>query len=469
MYHQRGAFLAIMAVLIIALLGFASLAIDVGRILVMRSEMQNAADTAALAAARELNSKPDALRRAMTAARAALSQNSHFGADRVLLSEDTLPDEAFTFFCVIGNSYDVDATDANVDLATFCGNTQAYAESGPDSRKYRATGDTDAHYVRVRLAPRENAEDNFTVDLLFLPVLRLLGAGDLIGSLSLEAIALAGRNFYSCNLPPLAICDPFEASGQTFREAMPSGGTIKLKQQGSNQWTNGNFGFLKANTGPGAAELALLLADEGLAGCIPSYVTTEPGGVTQKSKSGINTRFGIYGSNDDSYGNQYAPTVAPFSKNDAPTRYPPAPHVGSFPQDQTFNPTDDRFGTGQWNCQAYWASNHGGAPIGCTPGVTRWEVYNYEIDNGLLTAAMVDENPAGPRERRLLHTAVLSCNALGLSGGRTGTPVFRPDGYAKIFLTEPASGPPQANIVGEYVGWAEESDGTFHVDVQLYE
>ncbi len=468
MYRQRGAFLAVMAVLIIALVGFASLAIDVGRVLLLRAEMQNAADTAALAAARELDSKDDAIERAKTAARYALSQNSHFARVKSLLDADTLPDEAFTFFCVIGSKYDVDASDANVDLSTFCGNTTAVSTSGVDSRKYESTGNSDAHYVRVKLASSENAEDNFAIDLMFYPVIRLLGAGDVLSSLVLEAVALAGRNFYSCNVPPLAICDPFEASGQTFREAMTVGGGIKLKQQGANQWVNGNFGFLQSSTGPGGADLAVVLADEGLRGCIPAYVTTEPGGVTQKAKSGINTRFGIYSNNDDIYGNEYSPAVSPFNRADAPSQYPPAPHVGAFPRDLAFL-ADDRFGTGEWDCNGYWAAAHGGAAIGCTPGVSRWAVYNYELEHSLLTGDMVDENAAGEPKRRVLHTAVLSCNALGLSGGRTGTPVFSPDGYARIFLTEPALGPPDAEIFGEYIGWAQEDDETFHVDVQLYE
>lgn len=469
MRRQRGAFLAIMAILIVALLGFCALAIDVGRLLLLRSEMQNAADAAALAAAFELDSGPDAIERARIAARNALEHNSHFARSRSLLNEQTLPDEAFVFFCVIGSRFDIDAGDANVDLSHFCANTTAYAASGVDARKYEASGDADAHYVRIRLAARGEAVDNFTVDLIFYPLIRLLGADGVLSQLSLEAVALAGRNFFSCNIPPLAICDPFEASGQTFREAMPVGGHITLKQQGANQWTAGNFGFLQANSGPGGADLAEHLANQNLAGCTPPRVTTQTGGVTQKVKSGVNTRFGIYGNNDDIYGNTYSPVVAPFNAASAPAVYPPAPHVGMFPGDLTQLASDNRFGSGNWNCNAYWAATHGGAPIACTPGVSRWEVYNYEIANGLLTAAMVDSQLAGDPGRRELYVAVLSCSALGLNGGKSSTVVFQPDGFARIFLTAPASAPPNAEIYGEYIGWGDEDDQTFHVEVQLYE
>ena len=46
---QRGAILPLMAILIIVLIGIAALALDMGRVFVQRSEVQNAADAAALA------------------------------------------------------------------------------------------------------------------------------------------------------------------------------------------------------------------------------------------------------------------------------------------------------------------------------------------------------------------------------------------------------------------------------------
>src|SRR5205085_998519 len=45
-------------------------------------------------------------------------------------------------------------------------------------------------------------------------------------------------------------------------------------------------------------------------------------------------------------------------------------------------------GDGDWNCADYWAINHtAAAPSGCTlsnPTISRYQVYRYEIANGLV-------------------------------------------------------------------------------------
>ena len=54
--NQRGAAAIIVAVSMIALLGFAAIAVDTGYLMVAKNELQNVADAAALAAARQLGS-----------------------------------------------------------------------------------------------------------------------------------------------------------------------------------------------------------------------------------------------------------------------------------------------------------------------------------------------------------------------------------------------------------------------------
>ena len=66
---QRGAYLVIVSLLLVVLIGFGALALDLGRLFILRSEMQNAADAAALAAARELGREAGAQGRAILAAR----------------------------------------------------------------------------------------------------------------------------------------------------------------------------------------------------------------------------------------------------------------------------------------------------------------------------------------------------------------------------------------------------------------
>lgn len=78
MRKQQGAYLAMMAVLIVVLIGIAALVLDLGRVLTLRADMQAAADAAALAAAVELDGKPGAIDRARSAARFLISHDSRF-------------------------------------------------------------------------------------------------------------------------------------------------------------------------------------------------------------------------------------------------------------------------------------------------------------------------------------------------------------------------------------------------------
>ncbi len=65
--RQHGAFLITFALFMLFLLGFMGIALDFGRLFVVKSELQTAMDSCALAAARELNGLPDAIARAQSA------------------------------------------------------------------------------------------------------------------------------------------------------------------------------------------------------------------------------------------------------------------------------------------------------------------------------------------------------------------------------------------------------------------
>ncbi len=470
--HARGGFLVLAALTIVVLIGVAGLALDIGRVLVLRTEMQNAVDAAALAAAAELDNRDDAQARAMDAARNTIIHSSHFARVSSLLGDDGLPDEAFTFFCVIGSPQDVDSNESG--FVDFCSGSEAPGEP----EKFLAASDSDSHYVRITLSEAISGNSNqFTADLLFLPILQLIDDSDgplePLEAISLSAVALAGRSFYSCKYPPMALCDPFEGGGSHFRDSMPIGGHIELKQQGANQWASGNFGFLQAlnaandsicETGPGADKIACYLADEKNVGCTPSIVTTEPGGMTQKVKSALNTRLDIY------------EPPSPFNQSDAPSNFPPAESVSQYTLDQTTSLTDPRFGMGDWDFDAYkQLLIDAGISTGSMPATwnnanppKRWDVYQWETSSTGTVYTVPTHTPAD-YERRFLRVAVLSCNALGLTGGKSTAPVFGHDGFAKMFLFKQAEGPPNAKIWAEYIGWGDEDDADYHVDIQLYE
>jgi hypothetical protein len=458
--RSRGAYLVLMAILVVVVIAVAALILDVGRVLVLRSDMQAAADAAALAAAMELDGRSDTVERARMAARHLLNHDGRFARVRDLLGDGGLPDEAITFFCAIGAATDVDPSMPG--FSSYCAGPQT--EPG----KVAIATPEEAHYVRVRLDSELAAEEGrYITDLIFLPVLRVFG-GDTLRWVGLNAEALAGRNYFVCNFPPIAVCDPFEASGSRFRDRMTEGGHIELKQQGSNQWSSGNFGFLETRSGgTGADAVSDYLADANLTGCEPPRITTQTGGMTNKMKDAINVRFDEYGS----------------AGGFKPATNPPAPNIMDYPLDNTTDMLDGRFGRGDWDFNSYWASNHPSRPA---PNAwsnmnrpSRWEVYNWEIANNAIPAVgrpnpshlYTGSYPPSPSnaERRMLHVAVVSCNAAGLTGGKKSTVVFAPDGFARIFLVSRASGPPNAIIYGEYVGWSGRGDSNYHVDVRLYE
>lgn len=463
MRKQQGVYLVLVSVLLVVLVGIAALVLDIGRILALRTEMQSAVDAAALAAAAELDQDSTAIERAKAAARELLSHDSRFAKVAELLGSEGLPDEAFVFYCVIGSTFDV-SPDSN-GFADFCHGGQI------EPNKYLALSSADAHYVRLTLDPElvTNA-DRFTAGLFFLPVITAGRVGS-IDEVGLKASAVAGRAFFMCNFPPMALCDPFEQSGSRFRDEMTVGGHIQIKQQGANQWFHGNFGFLEpAGGGSGAGDVAEYIADEGKTGCAPPVITTKPGNMSNVQAAAFNTRF-----------DQYTPP-APFNKPNAPELWPPAPNIMEYPHDATTEFTDSRFGLGDWDFDSYWASYHPttGKPNGWSNmnRPTRWAVYNWEIENEIPAIGQPDPEhlysgeyppPRSIPERRLLHVAVLSCEAMGLSGGKSSGVIFAPDGFAKMFLIDKAEGPPVGEVYAEYLGWASNDDSDYHVEVQLYE
>lgn len=448
--RQQGAYLVMMAVLIVVLIGVAALAIDVGRLLLLRTDMQNAVDAAALAAAAELDAETNAQTRARAAARDLLEHDARFARVTELLGASGLPDDAFEFFCVIGSETDVEPSVTG--FSDFCSGSEV--ETG----KYAATNDEDTHYVRVTLDPELVGDgDRYTANLIFLPALRTFGI-DVADTASAVATALAGQNFFTCNYPPMAMCDPWESEGSHFRDEMEVGAHLEMRQQGANQWSNGNFGFLQPpNAGPGANDVSEFIANEGNLGCNPATFTTQTGSMTAKTRAAWNTRFGIYDGPN------------PFQNYDAD--YPPAPNVVPYPLDDGTDSVDGRIGNGDWDFESYWAAAHGTpAPNGWSNASppARYEVYQHEISNDIPVTGQPDD-PAGDEGRRMMTMAVLSCQALGLTGGKKSGVVFPNDGFARMFLIKPAEGPPDVTFYGEFVEWAQEGDDDFHIQIQLYE
>lgn len=89
--RQSGAVLVMLGVTLVVLLGFAALAIDLGRTYLVRTELQNAADAAALAGAKELNQTANGVNNAVEAATNMAAQHTfNFGKAVISANADLL-------------------------------------------------------------------------------------------------------------------------------------------------------------------------------------------------------------------------------------------------------------------------------------------------------------------------------------------------------------------------------------------
>ena len=96
--RQQGAVAVTVALCLLFLLGFMGLALDFGRLFVIRGELQTAVDSCALAAARELDGRADALTRASTAGRLVGNANAVNFQSAAWSGRPQLSDSSVQFF-----------------------------------------------------------------------------------------------------------------------------------------------------------------------------------------------------------------------------------------------------------------------------------------------------------------------------------------------------------------------------------
>lgn len=96
--RQQGTVAVIVAIAMASFIGFTALALDLGKVFIVKSELQNAADSCALAAATELDGGNDALVRAQGAAKTVLAKH------RVLFQKESIPESALSLSFSDGNN-----------------------------------------------------------------------------------------------------------------------------------------------------------------------------------------------------------------------------------------------------------------------------------------------------------------------------------------------------------------------------
>lgn len=444
--NQSGGVAVYAAIFSVLGIGAGALAIDIGRMTLLRAEMQNRADAGAMAGARYLDGRDGARGRATEVAIEAMREYSNMSNG----AELTVPTAGIEFYTTV-------------------------------DPLVAATGDADSRFIRVTLEPRQ-------MTVYFRRVLDLL-AGQANSTLTtLNATAVAGTQPFICNAPPLMICDYNDppGSGPDLKDPNNIGRQVRLKepQGGGNQtWAPGNYGLLSVNGSNAAGDAEAALAAVTPNACYGYLVETNPGSVTNKVKDGINARFDLPGN---------------------PWPYP-APNVITYPRDLALIlDSTATLGNGVWDLLTYWLTKHNAAPVplnllsiaGTGMPATRYQTYLYELGETFLVqtdgaagtgrstihpapadpadypagytavAAQPPDVPVDPANpdnpnfdgepsqavasdgpaRRIIEVALLKCATYDIHGSGS----YPTEGnYLDMFVTEYVQDPPNAAIYGE--------------------
>ena len=459
---ETGAMAATYALALTALVGAAGVAWDWNRLVTIDTELQAAADQAALAAATQLDGKTGAIARATAAA-------SNLVVNDTLLSNDGA------------------GTAVTIESVTFyTGYNQA-----ADSYESVTTADATARVVKVVVVPRDAV---YTMT----PVVGVFRKDDNPG----EATASLGSAI--CNTPPVMICNPREDDGEQFNPNNFIGHGLKLISDDAG--APGNFGFLRNGLGNGTPELSKSLGWDNQPGkCVPGTgVTTEPG-LKDVVFNAINTRFDIdvngantcpgastnctaaanvrkdlvkddlTGSNCGTNGNQSWQQAKIGERYITPTnRYLTTTEIAAIkvmglPRDtchawsEAGNCASDPdagfdqygiIGSSNWDRDAYFKVNFGWSAAdwptntGLSSTATRYQVYKWEVARALSNAEKYQQDSdgkdasavpicrnTGSADRRILTAAVINCDAEGVNGFKENVAVAY---WVEVLLVEPS-------------------------------
>lgn len=489
---KGGAVAATYALALIPLVAFAGFAYDYTRMVGMDTELQNAADQAALAGATQLDQRADSMTRAIAAIQGGLVSNT-------------------TFFSNDGSSSTVSITDAT-QIVFY--STKADAEAGTNS--FTDTNNfLNARFVGVTVDTRD-------ANYALTPIV-----GAIRGSLN--AAAVAGVGSALCRVPPLMICNPYESDDPDTEEPFDfddaEGRGLLVKPGGGSQWSPGNYGYLDIGTNGAVGIREALgwnspgekcISQDGADTEEPGTVDTQTGNVASGPQA-INTRFDIYSNQGCINGGTCSPAFnsrkdlvrqagSSLTGNNScdihgdgwrepPNAYHPttvalpaitssSPKYGSMghPRDvchaveesTTGSCHSNRLGDGLWDRDSYFWTHYGWLPsewptklMGITmensttiDEISRYDVYKWEEENA---AARLYDTPVGatgttlttrnqpvcgafqgtggyptatdPFDRRRMTVAVLNCNFHDVKGNSPDVPVLT---FIDVFLVQPS-------------------------------
>lgn len=399
----RGSIIILFTILLPVMLGIAGLVIDIGRAYRVNNQLQDMADSAAIAGAAELDRGADAIQRATDA------------ANSLAASNDT------TWSSVL-------FTGAVIQTPVFY-----------DENRDVTVDSTKAEYIEVTTAARG----------ITPTFLRAVGA---TSTFNTSAIATAMSTYVACNVQPLMLCnpndpDPFNPAPGALFGFTDTGNTGGL--------TPGDFALLDpaGQTHSGGNEIRDLLSEQRPNICYVNSLSPRTGQASGPVADGINVRFDIRsnpapsdttpapnvikGQDDNSCTGNTNGLVAQHQLpiNTGMTKYGSTLIGGAF----------DRAGA-----NAYWSAHHGGTWPTHADGTpfTRYEAYNREtaclpgVDCTANPLNWTGENPAphcpvrpSGADRRIISVAVINCQGAGITGN--SNPTLLAQSYAEFFLVRP--------------------------------
>jgi len=424
-------------------IGTIVLGVDVGRMTVVRSQMQNAADAAAMAAATQLDGLDGARDRATRVANAAATNASSLTIDGGQLAI------------------------ASVEFFS----TYADGDGTP------STDDDDANFVRVNLEPQ-------SMEMFFAPVLG--GAAE--AKKTVTASATASISPIVCNAPPFMMC-PVEDDVAAMLDPANAGRQVRLKDVGGGAFRPGNFGLLCADGDCGANAIGDALAGLEDGSCTSTTVETATGVKTNQVAEAINARFDTGSRSPKNPARNVINYPRDSDMSDSTLIGNGSWDPGSYWTDRHPSDTPPADMTGFSRYQMYLYEL--GETFGRKGKVTLYPVDNAEeadsdgwtivepghgedelvpvsvthpTDNDLdgvpQSTSEVIEDPL----RRVVVAAVLACEAQNVRGHGE----YEAGGYVFLFLTETVANPPNAVVYAEIIGrFSQETSPDYHVNARL--
>lgn len=465
--ERSGAVAPTVALSLFGLIAAGGLAFDYARMATMDTELQNAADHAALAAASQLTGEAGACSRASGAAVNFLTNQTRFAK--------------------IDANNNVNVTVTAEPTCDAVGNIKFWQDK---NKANAATTDANARFVEVTVNGRQ-------ADFALTPVVAAINSG------TINATAMAGLGSAVCKVPPLMICNP--TPGASFNAAGRVGQGIKVvAHQNGQSWSPGNFGFLNAGqTNNGAPDLLAAMAYQNAALTCASTETGEVDpGATVPAIDAANTRFDIYNfasGGGSTLGACYSgscpaaqnvtkdlihPTTTFSGNNECKIHnsgwklidpltdgfWPRAPLAGDGPMTQLDDNsvvtamglprdnchytsygstcTEGRIGDGKWARGDYFNKYHAGNFPANASTMTRYQTYRWEIQNnnmpgangigvnGQYGAPKCSSGALDPARDRRVFTVAIADNCANLSGSSVPVQISE---WVDMFFVEPAA------------------------------